>query len=434
MYFDFDQFEELFTYNFEQINILFSEILELLSPNLPLRYRRKIDSSTEYSETDLENIEKDLKTRFIFSIRSDKLLLINQLKSYIPNVLHNIYELKALTVEEAKHAIIEPAQTKGKFITPEFTYNENIVNQLINYLDEEHSDQIETSLLQIICENIEKKYVFGQNIDKITEKLNLSYPSIVKNYYKDKLASFSLKENNKITDLFENGLVSEVPRMRLTLHESTIFHYFKIDKILLNDLVNSRLIRSEIFQRGGYSYELSHDKLLEPILKEKRNRIELKEKNDLNKKYKRQIISLLLFIIILLAALFFAVKINQNIKNKVKTEKTITELKDKRQSLEDSNKIITSNLSKLNTDLYKTQTLLYEIRDQYDSLMQISEHISALNQLSNIIKNGAGPGLSKNEELKNIKEIYVKAYNSDSLDPKLSTIKENLKSLNLWKK
>ena len=54
--------------------------------------------------------------------------------------------------------------------------------------------------------------------------------------------------------------------MRLSLHEAYIAREFGVDKPLLETLVDSRLLRAEPFLRGGYTYELSHDRLVPAVL------------------------------------------------------------------------------------------------------------------------------------------------------------------------
>ena len=62
--------------------------------------------------------------------------------------------------------------------------------------------------------------------------------------------------------LIEEGLVAEGEAMRLSLHESYIVQEFGVSEQLLGTLVESRLLRSEPFLRGGYTYEVSHDRLV----------------------------------------------------------------------------------------------------------------------------------------------------------------------------
>jgi formylglycine-generating enzyme required for sulfatase activity len=53
--------------------------------------------------------------------------------------------------------------------------------------------------------------------------------------------------------------------MRLSLHEAFIAQEYGVGKALLEALVDSRLLRAEPFLRGGYTYELSHDRLMPAV-------------------------------------------------------------------------------------------------------------------------------------------------------------------------
>ena len=74
--------------------------------------------------------------------------------------------------------------------------------------------------------------------------------------------------------LIEEGLIFEEEERRLTLYEGQIFKTYGISPELLRKLLDTHLIRSEPSLRGGYTYELSHDTLVAPVLKAKKKRLE----------------------------------------------------------------------------------------------------------------------------------------------------------------
>ena len=74
--------------------------------------------------------------------------------------------------------------------------------------------------------------------------------------------------------LIEEGLVFEEEERRLSLYEGQIFKTYKIQPETLQKLVDAHLLRAEPSLSGGYTYELSHDTLVAPVLKAKRLRLE----------------------------------------------------------------------------------------------------------------------------------------------------------------
>jgi len=267
----FDQFEELFSYPEALIDQFKQELSELLRTSIPTRFRIALDKiDSEVDETEEDMLYEPLNACILFSIRSDKLHMIDRLKDYFPTVLRHSYELLPLQLEGAKNAIVKPAQMLGDFKTPAFSYEQAALDKLLHYLQDQESGKVEAILIQMLCEHYEKKEVEEINL----RTLNLAHignpDEVVKNYYNEKIEDLNPQDQVPAQLLIEDGLVSEGEGMRLTLHESLIEQQYQVDKSLLNKLVDSRLLRSEPFIRGGYTYELSHDRLI-PAVKQSRD-------------------------------------------------------------------------------------------------------------------------------------------------------------------
>ncbi len=265
----FDQFEELFSYPTEQIIEFQKDLTELLSTNIPLRFIRKIDEEDNITDEEDEALETNLHARIIFAIRSDRMHLLDRLKNYIPTVLKNTYELKPLTIPDAKNAILMPAQAKGNFATPIFEFSDGAIEILLSFLKnvEEDEERIEGILLQMLCEHFERNLVQKSGITSLNKEHISNPENIVKKYYEEKINSLEPQNQKFAKQLIEEGLLSDgEPAMRLTLHESSIEKKFYVDQDLIEELVEMRLLRAEPFIRGGYTYELSHDRLVEPVV------------------------------------------------------------------------------------------------------------------------------------------------------------------------
>lgn len=280
----FDQFEELFSYPDAAIAAFQQEIAELVHTGIPLRFRRKLEATDNLSEEEEDQLEAPLDTRILFAIRSDRLHLLDRLKDYLPNILRHTYELKALNIEDAKNAIILPAQMEGNFYTPPFAYSDGALKKLLDFLKEEEKSgesisnekdqRIEGILIQMLCEHFERNQVEKAGLTHLGLNQIGDPNSVVINYYDEKINALLPGNRLPARRLIEDGLVSEGEGMRLSLHEAFIFQEYGVEKELLEKLVDNRLLRSEPFLRGGYSYELSHDRLVAAVMEARSRRRE----------------------------------------------------------------------------------------------------------------------------------------------------------------
>lgn len=276
----FDQFEELFSYPDEMVQELQQELAELLYINVPLRYRRALEKSETITEEEEELLEDPLETRILFTIRSDRMHYLDRLKTSLKEVLQNCFELKPLKKEDALAAIVEPALAEGDFESPVFEYSKPAVDKLLAYLCDGSEERVEGIMLQMLCEHYEREVVIGGNRQYLSEKDIGDPDDVVSNYYDKKLKSFSPSERQSACLLIEEGLIStgDDKTMRLSLHEDFIRQEYKVDRQLLERLVESRLLRPEPFLRGGYTYELCHDRLMSPVLRARNTRREAEQR------------------------------------------------------------------------------------------------------------------------------------------------------------
>ncbi len=73
--------------------------------------------------------------------------------------------------------------------------------------------------------------------------------------------------------MIEEGLIFEQDKRRLSIYEGVLCKNFEISKALLSFLEDNRLLRSEVHPEKGLLYEISQEKLIEPILKSKNERL-----------------------------------------------------------------------------------------------------------------------------------------------------------------
>jgi len=270
-----DLFEELFTYPQEEIEAFALQLAELLYRTIPDRFRRGLESRVnDISEDQLKQLHQPFTVRVVMAIRSDRLALLDRLKPYLPNILDSTYELLPLQPQQAEDAILNPAYERNGFHAPVFDYEDDAVDHLIQFLSQGESQFIESYQLQILCEYVERQLVIAKG-KTLIQQSDLQHPqTILEEYYWSKI--------NAITDpverlaarrLIEEGLVFEEEERRLNLYEGQIEKNYSVSDALLKRLVDSRLVRAEPSLRGGYTYELSHDTLVKPVLKAKAERL-----------------------------------------------------------------------------------------------------------------------------------------------------------------
>lgn len=262
----FDQFEELFTHAAPARDALTLALSDLLNERLPERVREQLRQHPRAQRSDeLLDWYTPLKIKIVFAIRADRLSDLDALKHHIPTVLHDRFHLKPLSHDNAREAIIRPAAlpaTAG--FGPVFSYAPDAVQEMINALDNAQGE-IESFQLQLLCSFLEGKVkTAGQVITPADFGGKEGVDTILNDYYEREMAALDPAEQLAARRFIEEGLI--VNGRRVGLPEGTELSRFGIGPDLLAKLLNSRLLRSETIHLGRI-YELSHDTLIEPILR-----------------------------------------------------------------------------------------------------------------------------------------------------------------------
>lgn len=293
----FDQFEEFFTYPAAQQAQFRQELAELLYTEIPQSLRsnwRDLDRELR------QFLSQPLQIKVLFAIRQDKLSLLNGLRDQLPTILQKRYELQGLTQTQARQAIVEPARLQeGAYASQAFAYDEAALQTLIEELSKgQKSDpyaagqaiRIESFLLQICCEYIESRAI--ETDDRLIEPHDLpDFANIYEAYYKGKIAELPLAQQAAARKLMEEGLLyydaQSGDARRLSVDKDQLLLEYQaagVDAALLEVLKNKFLIREERNSVGGFSYEISHDTLLPPILKAR----EIRQQQEARRKARRR--------------------------------------------------------------------------------------------------------------------------------------------------
>lgn len=271
----FDQFEELFTFPAAAIEAFAKSLAEVFYTNIPERYRIAIEDANRLDESRLRLLHESLTIRVITAIRTDRMALMHQLKPFLPSTLDVCYELRPLARAAAEEAVLNPAFDSNVFRTPRFDYDDAALDALLDFLSAENSQDIESFQLQILCEHLEKSAVEQAGRTRITAADLADPEGILENYYLDKIKEIKDPEAGLAArHLIEEGLIFEEEERRLSLFEGQIQRVWGVGADLLAQLEDTHLLRREPSLRGGYTYELSHDTLVAPVLKAKRSRLD----------------------------------------------------------------------------------------------------------------------------------------------------------------
>jgi hypothetical protein len=280
-----DQFEEIFTLHTKEVrNEFIGQLGELV------RGRSGTPRSAETPALmgqSLDDAAPDVKV--VIALREDFLANLEELASEIPAILHNRFRLGPLSLEAARAAIIEPARlANAAFQTATFTYQEAAVERMLAFLAKRRlgvetttSDEVEPVQLQIVCYYLEEVVRRRQVAESNDSEIQISesdlggeehLQQILEGFYDRIIASVRpRRKSGAVRRLCETRLISRSGR-RLTEDHEEITRRFKISEELLRHLVDARLLRAEA-RLGSTFYEVSHDRLVEPILQSRRKRL-----------------------------------------------------------------------------------------------------------------------------------------------------------------
>jgi conflict system STAND superfamily ATPase len=286
----FDQFEELFSYPKEDILAFSVQLSNLLYATIPTNYLIKIaelDENELVDEKSHDFLNNKPEVKILFSIRSDRLSLMNDLKEHLPSILQNCYELDSIDKAYASTAIIEPARLSQEsiFKTPPFEYSDEVINKMIA-TTVDSKGKIETSTLQIICRYIEDTLVYKLNHPRITDDLLGDTTHIFQKYYEETLSKFKEEDRKNIQSLIEDGLIRNGHRD--TISAKAILGNYGIGEDLLFILEESSLLRKERHAAGHLLYEVSHDNLIGAINNVADNRKVIEEERKKKKEEKER--------------------------------------------------------------------------------------------------------------------------------------------------
>jgi hypothetical protein len=270
-----DQFEEIFTANDSDINRFSFLLSTLLHGQIPQSIKdvviEKLKSDkSSFTDDEITRLFEPIEIKFVFAIRSDKMSLLNRLKNHIPQILQKTYELQPLTIDQARDALLKPSQAKGNYLSPVFNYEKQAEEKIIDYLSSNKAKPIETFQLQLICQFCEYLIIKSSSLSgaetsefliQETDLGNLA--TIFTRHYDNLINEIPDVYRLSVRELIEENMI--IDGNRVPLPDKVIASKHHIAPEILQKLVSSRLLRCEPNTTGGFSYEISHDTLVDAI-------------------------------------------------------------------------------------------------------------------------------------------------------------------------
>ncbi len=256
---------------------------ELIYVKLPQNFREELDlmlalDSDFMSDAERLRLFKPITVKVVMAIRSDRMSQLNAISDYLPNILNVYFELKPLDRTRALEAVTEPATAEGSFISPKFTYDDELLKRILDYLTDNNRKPIETFQLQMICQLAENLVIQNSKNHVLatkTETLCVSnydigeLKNIFAEHYKNVINQFPEgKARLDISAFIEDKLIIDGSRM--SLPDKAVLKESGITLEVLKVLIDNRILRSEPNSVDGISYEISHDTLVAPILESRK--------------------------------------------------------------------------------------------------------------------------------------------------------------------
>lgn len=246
----FDQFEELFTF-------------------YPEHWKKR----EEFFRQVTEALEEDPLLRILFAIREDFLANFDPYANLLPECLRTRYRMECLRHEAACLAVEGPLRETERSFDKEAS--SNLVNQLLKIrvkgangeIIETAGEYIEPVQLQVVCRNLWQK--LPQDITVIKAEHVEEFGDIetaLREFYETSIRKtidlIGIKEKD-IRNWFGMQVITPAGTRGTVFRGKT--HTGTLSNTAINILEDQHIIRAEI-RAGARWYELTHDRLIQPIL------------------------------------------------------------------------------------------------------------------------------------------------------------------------
>ncbi|MBC7775817.1 MAG: hypothetical protein H7246_10325 [Phycisphaerae bacterium] len=264
----FDQFEELFTlYQPEQRASFIEQFAAIANRRPPAGLAAEAVAAPQ--------------AKFVFSLRSDFLYLLDELSADIPAILRCRFQLRLLDRDRASDAIIRPAAMTGEYASPNFEYSTSALEGILGALgrvSEGTSEAVTSShrltteiaafQLQLVCRQLEEKIIrqkrpAGFQVSPDFYGGTEGIRQIIEEFYHQVLEKIAPTEREVVEKLLARGLIRS--GRRIMMEASAMREEYGLSQVALERLHDERLLKREA-RKGEMYYEISHDTLMKPVL------------------------------------------------------------------------------------------------------------------------------------------------------------------------
>lgn len=265
--FVFDQFEELFTlYKPDERKEFIKQFADITNRRPPAGLPPESDEPPQ--------------AKFIFSIRSDFLYLLDELSADIPSILRCRFQLRLLGREQAADAITRPAGVEGAYVSKKFSYSPAALNGILEALGRHETEgrlaadhptailEIAAFQLQLVCRQLEARIIQEQKPESFTIEPDFyggraGIRNIIDEFYNTVIEIVPEAEREAAERLLARGLIRN--GRRIMMEESAMREEYGLSQATLAQLHEERLLKREA-RKGELYYEISHDTLVKPVL------------------------------------------------------------------------------------------------------------------------------------------------------------------------
>jgi hypothetical protein len=272
----FDQFEEIFTLDFEQaaLQTFIDDITFLIESKIPeefyTHYEEKHEHKKEFNILKLRLQKAEKWYRIMFSFREEYLASFESLKEQIPSIFYSNgrYQLETFSLETAIEIIIK---TSGLFI-PIKRSDAKLLTQAISKTETKSGtakfkDEAHPFLLSLICRELYPKIIARDS--KLIDELRASNFSSVDNLIGDYCKKVFSKVPSSIRAFVEDNLITrDGKRMMYPLPDLS-----EKKKKYVRDLMDPKLrYLNTVEYFEVTNIEILHDKLIKPLVKSRKER------------------------------------------------------------------------------------------------------------------------------------------------------------------
>ena len=289
LFFIFDQFENIESYQYPQVNEFKTKLSTIFSSQIPEEYFNyfKLHSpvfstSLHFAEDsperqqyniDSASIKMPLETRALFVVKEEKLGVMSLIKDCFPDILKSDYQLLSLDEAGAVSAIKTPGMKEGAFTAARIDFDDSAISILKKNLVDRNSGGFDPLEIQIVCSYVEKKI-----IAEADEKKLLPHPQRIITIkdtdlppVKDMVNFFyrycwKIVKGPELSD-FEFGSIRKKIIDELLVGDTRVPVLISAFPKELQDVVlklkTTGLIRQNIIE-GKIYYQLCHDRFIAP--------------------------------------------------------------------------------------------------------------------------------------------------------------------------